>query len=69
MYQVLTMPKVKSHRASAKRFKLNSAGTLLKQRKANRSHLNTKVSGIKTLSLRANKQIKGKLFNKIKQII
>jgi len=37
------MPKMKTHRASAKRYKVTSTGKLLRNQ-ANRSHINTKKS-------------------------
>ncbi len=37
------MPKMKTHRAGAKRYKLTASGKLLRNQ-ANRSHINTKKS-------------------------
>ncbi|MEA3449583.1 MAG: 50S ribosomal protein L35 [Patescibacteria group bacterium] len=38
------MPKIKTHKATAKRFKITQKGTI-KQRKAGQDHFNTRESG------------------------
>jgi large subunit ribosomal protein L35 len=46
------MPKMKTHRAGAKRYKLTASGKLLRNQ-ANRSHINTKKSSARKRRLDA----------------
>lgn len=59
------MVKKKNHSGAKKRF----FGVTAKHRQANRSHINSKRSGVKTLALRKNALLSGKQQKKILTII
>ncbi|HCX65533.1 MAG TPA: 50S ribosomal protein L35 [Eubacteriaceae bacterium] len=62
------MPKMKSHRGAAKRFKLTKSGKV-KRAKAYRSHILTKKSQKRKRKLRKAGYLQGKEAANIKQIL
>ncbi len=60
------MPKIKTHRGAAKRFKI-SAGGKLRRRNSMKSHILTKKTTKRKRRLRAPTLVAGKFARKIKQ--
>jgi large subunit ribosomal protein L35 len=61
------MPKIKTHKATAKRFKVTGTGKL-KQRKGGQNHFNSKESGKTTRQKRRDKDVYKGLVKTVKQL-
>jgi len=62
------MPKIKTHQATAKRFKITRQGKILK-RKAGQDHFNTRESGVTTRNKRRDITIAQTESRIIKQLM
>lgn len=62
------MPKMKTHRGAAKRFKITGSGRILR-RKAFRSHLLEKKSSVKTRRLGREAEVTGGDRAQVKRLI
>ena len=62
------MPKMKSHRGAAKRFKKTGTGKLVR-RKANKQHILTKKSSKRKRRLRKNKLVHPSDVGRIRQML
>lgn len=62
------MPKIKTHRAAAKRFRKNAAGKF-KAGHANRSHIMTKMSTKRKRGLRATNYIRLEDSGRLKRLL
>ena len=61
------MPKIKTHKATAKRFRSTGTGKL-KQRRGGQDHFNSKESGKTTRNKRLDKSVPKDLQKTIKQL-
>ena len=62
------MPKIKTHKATVKRFKITSQGKILK-RKAGQDHFNSRESGVTTRNKRRDIGIADTEHKVIKQLM
>lgn len=62
------MPKMKTHRGAAKRFKITATGKVRRQHSM-KSHILTKKSAKRKRQLRRSTEVTGKFARKIKQMI
>lgn len=62
------MPKIKTHQATAKRFKITRNNKIIK-RKAGQDHFNTRESGVTTRNKRRDLQIADTEYNVIRQLM
>jgi len=62
------MPKLKTHRGAAKRFKVTATGKI-KRRKANKSHLLTGKSSKRTKGLRRATLVSESEYDKMKRLL
>jgi len=62
------MPKIKTNRAAAKRFKVNKSGKI-KRKAAFRSHILTKKSSGRKMTLRGTKFINKNDMKKVKRML
>ncbi|MDO8593116.1 MAG: 50S ribosomal protein L35 [bacterium] len=62
------MPKIKTHKATAKRFKITRNNKIIK-RKAGQDHFNTRESGVTTRNKRRDLQIADTEYNVIRQLM
>ncbi len=62
------MPKIKTHRGAAKRFKITGTGKI-KRWRSNKSHLLTGKSSKRTRRLRKSALISDREYDKIKKLI
>lgn len=62
------MPKIKTHRGAAKRFKVTGTGKILRRR-ANKSHLLTGKSSKRTRNLRNSALVDETMYKSIKSLI
>lgn len=62
------MPKKKTHRGAAKRFKITARGKVRRQHSM-KSHILTKKTTKRKRKLRQSTEVKGKFARKIKQMI
>lgn len=67
-YKVKMMPKLKTRKGAAKRFKLTKGGKI-KRRKASASHLLTKKTAKRKRDLRRSDQVSAADKRKIKRLI
>lgn len=63
-----TMPKQKTHRGAAKRFKISGRGKVIR-RHSMHSHILTKKTTKRKRKLRKATQVKGVWANKVKELI
>ncbi len=61
------MPKIKTHKATAKRFKVTGSGKI-KQRKGGQDHFNSKESGKTTRKKRQDKDLYKGLVKTVKKL-
>ena len=61
------MPKIKTHKATAKRFKVTGTGKI-KQRKGCQNHFNSKETGKTTRQKRKDKDVYKGLVKTVKQL-
>lgn len=61
------MPKIKTHKATAKRFKVTGTGKL-KQRKGGQNHFNSKETGKTTRQKRLDKDVYKGLVKTVKKL-
>jgi len=61
------MPKIKTHKATAKRFRVTGTGKI-KQRKGGQDHFNSKESGKTTRQKRKDKDLYKGLVKTVKQL-
>ncbi|MFP4514803.1 MAG: 50S ribosomal protein L35 [Parcubacteria group bacterium] len=61
------MPKIKTHKATAKRFKVTGTGKI-KQRKGGQDHFNSKESGKTTRQKRKDKDVYKGLVKTVKKL-
>ncbi|MCF7795260.1 50S ribosomal protein L35 [Patescibacteria group bacterium] len=61
------MPKIKTHKATAKRFKVTGTGKI-KQRKGGQDHFNSKESGKTTRQKRRDKDVYKGLVKTVKKL-
>jgi large subunit ribosomal protein L35 len=61
------MPKIKTHKATAKRFKVTGTGKI-KQRKGGQNHFNSKETGKTTRQKRKDKDLYKGLVNTVKKL-
>ncbi|HKK54325.1 MAG TPA: 50S ribosomal protein L35 [Patescibacteria group bacterium] len=61
------MPKIKTHKATAKRFKVTGTGKI-KQRKGGQDHFNSKETGKTTRQKRRDKDVYKGLTKTVKQL-
>jgi large subunit ribosomal protein L35 len=61
------MPKIKTHKATAKRFKVTGTGKI-KQRKGGQDHFNSKETGKTTRQKRKDKDVYKGLVKTVKQL-
>ena len=62
------MPKIKTHQATAKRFKITRNNKIIK-RKAGQDHFNSRESGVTTRNKRRDLQIADTEYNVIRQLM
>lgn len=61
------MPKIKTHKATAKRFKVTGTGKI-KQRKGGQDHFNSKETGKTTRQKRKDKEVYKGLVKTVKKL-